>query len=668
MLRQNQREQDLRPSSNIARVPSTIPRGLPPVTPKASRFGDLNMPSVIEAALQRLREQAERHGTHREQFRPAPHAEVNIPRARSPFNFLGGSGGTEASVSQSSSSSSSSTSSKESSSETVIQSSSIDSSGLSQTLSSSKSSTTDSKQSFSSSRSSHSHSASMSHPNLIAARMSQARRLSNVQPGHTHSHSDPHSHGEPHSHGDLHSHGEPHSHGVLNNISPVLNSVQPAPNNIEQANILPPLPQAAVSNIARATSVLQPANHVNINKGLQFHNKNSESISSSSNSDLSSTALSSDNISVQSSASSSKSATQTKKTVTKTVQETTLVKQEGATSAVADQTALSGILQPQKPPVGSITVQRGPGGMSTITLSDGSGEPVVLRATGPVKIERVVNAAGKVQFLINPLTPSAIGRGEKEGEFEAEEIVTTTTPRSSKRLLIPTTTSFPIPWSTTRRPPPPRPPPEHLIGPPQMPVFQSVLNQMSEIANSISRRTFSSASVVNKTNTNTISKVISEKTNVNTDMSNINMNNGNVDSSETLMPQDPGFASGTFITNSGGVVIRPPISQTLLNPSQGTIPISRTLVNSAVGDAGPVLKSQKSSNRATVINNIPAHDTQFSHSLRQDGSVTREVVPKQSNAQPNTVDSINTMFSGQGNAGPLPPYIIKGQSQNSLPS
>ena len=80
-------------------------------------------------------------------------------------------------------------------------------------------------------------------------------------------------------------------------------------------------------------------------------------------------------------------------------------------------------------PVGSITVKRQKNGESIITLSDGQGEPVVLRASGPVKIERIVKPNGKVQFLINPVKPAQLTStlDPAEADVEAEDITTMST-------------------------------------------------------------------------------------------------------------------------------------------------------------------------------------------------------------------------------------------------
>lgn len=162
---------------------------------------------------------------------------------------------------------------------------------------------------------------------------------------------------------------------------------------------------------------------------------------------------------VSSSSANSTTNTTSKKSVkTKTIKVTTVVKggtKADVTAAAASQaeianavaqgkeinssalagltTAASGMAKGTKaskngPPVGSITVKRQPNGESIITLSDGQGEPVVLRATGPVKIERIVKPNGRVQFLINPLNPPKPPPTTPfvdPGEIEAEEITTT---------------------------------------------------------------------------------------------------------------------------------------------------------------------------------------------------------------------------------------------------
>jgi hypothetical protein len=93
-----------------------------------------------------------------------------------------------------------------------------------------------------------------------------------------------------------------------------------------------------------------------------------------------------------------------------------------ATTVTGDEQASSTIS-----PKGTITVQRLPNGESIITLSDGEGEPVVLRATGPVKIERIIKPNGRIQFLINPISvPTAVDPvTTAEVEIEPEDITTT---------------------------------------------------------------------------------------------------------------------------------------------------------------------------------------------------------------------------------------------------
>ena len=54
-------------------------------------------------------------------------------------------------------------------------------------------------------------------------------------------------------------------------------------------------------------------------------------------------------------------------------------------------------------PVGYIHVRKETNGDSIITLNDGQGQPVVLRATGPIQIERIVGPDGRIKFLINPV-------------------------------------------------------------------------------------------------------------------------------------------------------------------------------------------------------------------------------------------------------------------------
>ena len=648
------------------------------------------MPSVIEAALQRLREQSKTHGAHNGQRRPAPHSEVSIPRARSPFSFLGGSGA-QTSVSQSSSSSSSSTS-NESSSKTVVQSGLNTIGTHSHSHSSSKSSSSNSSQSFSSSSSS-----ANSHPNFRATGLSSSAGLTNLRP--VMSNIQP---GLPLIRagiGQIQSISDD-TPSVLTNVRPVLTNVQPAVPNLVmgRANMALPAPsvigqqlpvQRIAPNIVPASAVIRPPSLMNVNNDMQFHNtKTSSSSSSKTSSDTSSTVVAAGNVAVQSSATSSKSAAETKKTVTtKTVNVTTVTKEDKSVGANI------------APPVGSITVQRGPGGMSTITLADGNGDPVVLKASGPVKIQRIVSPNGKVQFIINPVQPTPLG--EMEREFEAEEIVTTTTvqpttrrqrvttkrpvlttvPTQKKQLnnaavpkgsFIPTSTPFPLPWSTTKRPAPPRPPPAHMLAPPQMPAFEHVLNQISEIANSISGSTINSGAGNNFTS-------LGGNMNTNNGVSKSSNNNLGLESGSLL---DSNIISSQLISNTNSGSIRQPTSQRVLNVAQGSIPISRTSVNSVTGDAGPVLSSPQSgilaTSRESAPSNIPSGSmsspaVHHTHSHAHSGSIhehqhTHGLSPISSNSNKpdtsNTVDSINSVLPGSLN-GPQPPYELLGQSLNS---
>lgn len=101
---------------------------------------------------------------------------------------------------------------------------------------------------------------------------------------------------------------------------------------------------------------------------------------------------------------------------------------------IASNVAGSGVKKANRksPAAGSITVRRQPNGDSIITLADGLGEPVVLRASGPVRIERIVKANGRIQFLINPVLPKQTTVdptvAPADGEIEPEDITTTQTP------------------------------------------------------------------------------------------------------------------------------------------------------------------------------------------------------------------------------------------------
>lgn len=86
-------------------------------------------------------------------------------------------------------------------------------------------------------------------------------------------------------------------------------------------------------------------------------------------------------------------------------------------------------------PVGSITVKRQANGESIITLSDGQGEPVVLRASGPVKIERIVKPNGKIQFLINPVKPAPLTGTLDPAEADVESEDMSTVASSASKLV-----------------------------------------------------------------------------------------------------------------------------------------------------------------------------------------------------------------------------------------
>ncbi|XP_045185107.2 serine-rich adhesin for platelets-like [Mercenaria mercenaria] len=155
-------------------------------------------------------------------------------------------------------------------------------------------------------------------------------------------------------------------------------------------------------------------------------------------------------------ANSTSNQTSTKSVKTKTIKVTTVVKggtKAGVSAAAASQANIANAVaqgkqisgpalekiaksaagvtrtntaSSKKPAAGSITVRRQPNGNSIITLSDGQGEPVVLSASGPVKIERIVKPNGRIQFLINPVqsTQTTINPAA-DGEIEPEDITTT---------------------------------------------------------------------------------------------------------------------------------------------------------------------------------------------------------------------------------------------------
>lgn len=176
---------------------------------------------------------------------------------------------------------------------------------------------------------------------------------------------------------------------------------------------------------------------------------------------------------------STSNTTSTKSVKTKTIKVTTVVKggnQADVAAAAASQaelanavaqgkeinsSALAGlakaaagvkspkIIAKNNPPAGSITVKRQPNGDTIITLSDGQGEPVILRASGPVKIERIIKPNGRIQFLINPVEKTAATTTpdpSAELEIEAEDITTTvSTPTAADISLLGFTNT---PWTT----------------------------------------------------------------------------------------------------------------------------------------------------------------------------------------------------------------------------
>lgn len=175
---------------------------------------------------------------------------------------------------------------------------------------------------------------------------------------------------------------------------------------------------------------------------------------------------------------SSSNSTSTKKVKTKTIKVTTVVK--GGTSAdvaaaAASQAEIANAVAQGKDinsssladiaaaanskvtskvaggkyPVGSITVKRQKNGESIITLSDGQGEPVVLRASGPVKIERIVKPNGKVQFLINPVKPAPQTStiDPAESDVESEDLSTVGT-LGTNQISFSSTITSPIPLVT----------------------------------------------------------------------------------------------------------------------------------------------------------------------------------------------------------------------------
>ncbi|KAL4216491.1 hypothetical protein ACF0H5_024214 [Mactra antiquata] len=213
------------------------------------------------------------------------------------------------------------------------------------------------------------------------------------------------------------------------------------------------------------TKSAQTSSNTGKTAGTLIQNKNSIPAPSSKQSqtpvasvNLNTTATAS---SASAEANSTTNTTSTKSVKTKTIKVTTVVKngskadvaaakasQAGIANAVAQgkdiqsadianlakigTSAAKAAVSPKKtgPPVGSITVKREPNGESIITLSDGQGEPVILRAVGPVKIERVVKPNGRIQFLINPINQAPVTKPTTAvvdlGEIEPEDITTTT--------------------------------------------------------------------------------------------------------------------------------------------------------------------------------------------------------------------------------------------------
>ncbi|KAL3885501.1 hypothetical protein ACJMK2_025554 [Sinanodonta woodiana] len=72
---------------------------------------------------------------------------------------------------------------------------------------------------------------------------------------------------------------------------------------------------------------------------------------------------------------------------------------------------------------GSIEVQKQLNGKTKIILKDANNNPIVLQATGPVEIQRIVSPDGKIKFIVNPIRQPTT----EETELDAEEILSVTT-------------------------------------------------------------------------------------------------------------------------------------------------------------------------------------------------------------------------------------------------
>lgn len=100
-------------------------------------------------------------------------------------------------------------------------------------------------------------------------------------------------------------------------------------------------------------------------------------------------------------------------------------------------------VQPSSLYLGSIAVKRSSNGESIITLHDRDREPVILKASGPVKIERIVKPNGKIQFIVNTVDIQTTA-DPGEIEVEAEEITTSPSPVVHVEPTLQWTTHSPI--------------------------------------------------------------------------------------------------------------------------------------------------------------------------------------------------------------------------------
>ncbi|KAK3580551.1 hypothetical protein CHS0354_009506, partial [Potamilus streckersoni] len=138
--------------------------------------------------------------------------------------------------------------------------------------------------------------------------------------------------------------------------------------------------------------------------------------------------------------SSSSSSMRSTKVIQKAVRKTTISKTRvisakqnidvGAISAtgsdsmaVATNISFNTVSSTQRPHLrGSIEVVKESNGKTKIILMDSNNNPIVLQATGPVEIQRIVSPNGKIKFIVNPIRQPTT----EETELEAEEILATT--------------------------------------------------------------------------------------------------------------------------------------------------------------------------------------------------------------------------------------------------